>query len=209
MPRTAAGRSQPSANYSLLWDLKQVVGLLDLLDHVESETLRDLCSEQLYRFRARTGFMLGSLRSQVIYNDLNPSNVLVDSEDTGKLAGVIDFGDMVHSPLVVDVAVAAAYICCDAEDPLAGVVEFLSAYTGVVPLEDAEIAILFDLILMRHVMTVVIRHWRAARCPENRDYILRNEGKAKAMIERFTKLSANEVTERFRKASLSASASRR
>ncbi len=39
---------------------------------------------------------LAGLRHQVIHNDLNLHNVLVDPKDGARVAGVIDFGDMVR-----------------------------------------------------------------------------------------------------------------
>ena len=41
---------------------------------------------------------------------------------------------MVRSPLIADVAVAAAYFCRLEDDPFREVVEFLSAYTATLPL---------------------------------------------------------------------------
>ena len=190
----------PASRYNLLWDLKRAGGLVELLDHVTDASLRAICANRLAQFRNHVAPQLGRLRSQVIYNDLNPSNVLVSQENPDMLAGVIDFGDMVRSPLVVDAAVAAAYLCSDDADPLADVEEFLHAYTHSVPLAEEEISLLYDLILTRHVMTVVITNWRAAKYPQNRDYILRNEPTARATINGIARMSENGVTERFMKA---------
>ena len=44
----------------------------------------------------------------------------------------------------------------------------------MLPLQAAELDILFDLIATRMVLTVAITGWRAARYPENAAYILRN-----------------------------------
>ena len=54
--------------------------------------------------------LLRGLRRQVIHNDFNPHNVLADAVDDTRIAGVIDFGDMVHAPLVQDLATACAYL---------------------------------------------------------------------------------------------------
>ena len=42
--------------------------------------------------------------------------------------------------------------------------------------EREEVALLYELILTRLCMTVTITGWRASRYPENKTYILRNNG---------------------------------
>ena len=58
----------------------------------------------LDRFDAQVAPVLGGLRAQVVHNDLGRANVLVD--DRGAVSGIIDFGDMTHTALVCDLAVA-------------------------------------------------------------------------------------------------------
>ncbi len=52
---------------------------------------------------------LGSVRAQVIHNDYHLYNVLVAPDDHERIVGIIDFGDMVHAPLVGELATAAAF----------------------------------------------------------------------------------------------------
>jgi len=190
----------PFSDHVLLWDLSHAGQLAILLDNIESETLRESCQGRLRRFEEHTQPELLQLRSQVIYNDLNSSNLLVDPYDTETITGIIDFGDMVKSPLVIDVAVAAAYLCDAGDDPLSGIVKFLSGYSRVRPLQQEEVALLFDLILTRNTMTIVITHWRAADHPENREYILRNEPRARSTIDALTAMGREHVTDVFLKA---------
>ena len=109
--------------------------------------------------------------------------MLVSADDARAVTGVIDFGDIVRSPLIVDVAVAAAYLLRDSGDALADVLVFVAAYNAVESLEADELAVLFDLILTRSTMTILISRWRAARYPDNRDYILRSEPMARKRLE--------------------------
>jgi Ser/Thr protein kinase RdoA (MazF antagonist) len=164
---------------------------------VQDAALRRLCESRLERFERHTRTALAGLRKQVIHNDFNPSNMLVAEDDVQQLSGVIDFGDMVYSQLVNDVAVAAAYFCKLDKDPFEYVIPLLSAYSAVVPLTDEEIEVLPDMILTRHLTTVMITHWRAALYPENRDYILRNEARARNMLRRVADLPVDETRDRF------------
>ena len=74
---------------------------------------------------------------------------------------------------------------------------FLSINPDILPLTEDEIAVLPDLILARHLTTVMITHWRASLYPENAEYILRNEGGARQMLYRVTGLSINDTVGRF------------
>jgi len=187
----------PASDYPLLWDIRNAASLRQLLPYVDDVELRGLCEQRVERFCEVTSPHLDTLRSQVIYNDMNPSNVLVNSDDVNRVAGVIDFGDMIHSQLVNDVAVACSYFCRLEEDPFEEVVELLDAYASILPLTEDEIAVLPDLILTRHLTTVIITHWRASMYPENAEYVLRNEGRARQMLYRVTGLSINDTVGRF------------
>lgn len=174
----------PASEYPLLWDVRNASHLGDLLAHVNDAELRGLCEERLQHFDDVVRPRLEVLRRQVVHNDLNPSNMLVAAADVNQLNGVIDFGDMVYTQLVNDVAVAAAYFCRLEDDPYREVIDFLATYTETLPLTPDEIDILPDMILTRHLTTVMITHWRASLYPENRDYILRNEGRARNMLRK-------------------------
>ncbi len=182
--KTLSDFMHPASDHALLWDLKRASHLKDLLDCVADTGLRALCAARLDRFDSTIAPRLKELRWQIIHNDLNPSNILVDEQDPSTMLGVIDFGDIAHSPLIVDVAVASAYLLKDGPDALADMLEFVAAYSQDLPLSELELGVLFDLTLTRSTMTVLITHWRAARYPENRDYILRNETRARRLLER-------------------------
>jgi Ser/Thr protein kinase RdoA (MazF antagonist) len=197
LDRALRGFEHPSEDYSLLWDIKRASGLTSLLDNIADADLRETCARQLLRFDTSIAPALNELRWQFIHNDFNPGNVLMETGSANALAGVIDFGDAVLSPLIIDVAVAAAYLCHADDDPFVDVVQFLAAYTANFPLLPQEIEVLCDLILMRNVLTILITNWRAARFPENRAYILRSEDKARNTVARIDALSRKSVAEQF------------
>lgn len=185
----------PASDYALLWDLKNAAFLRDLLDNIDDAKLQALCAATLDRYEMRVLPRLDALRWQVIHNDLNPGNVLVDPV-SGELSGIIDFGDIVRSPLIVDVAVALAYLLKPGQDPLADACAFLAAYSAIEPLGDNEIDVLFNLVMTRLAMTILIARWRAARYPENRDYILCSEPEARAMLAALGHADEKELTRR-------------
>jgi Ser/Thr protein kinase RdoA (MazF antagonist) len=166
------GFAHPAQDHVLLWDLKQAAGLRKLLPHVTEPTRRAQAQQALDAFDARVAPQLPGLRWQVVHNDLNPHNVVVAPDDTDRVSGILDFGDMVHAPLVCDVAIAASYQLGGAG--LAGLCDYAGAYAAVTPLEAAELDLLYDLMAMRMATSVLISEWRAALYPENAEYILRN-----------------------------------
>ena len=67
---------------------------------------------------------------------------------------------------------------------------------GILP---DQFELLPELIVMRNVLTTVIGNWRAARYPDNRDYLLRSEPIAKRMIETIEQHDASNISAAFRK----------
>ena len=140
-------------------------------------------------FETRVLPVLSGLPKQPLHNDLNPHNIVVDSANSERIAGIIDFGDLTLTARVNDLAITAAYQVADSDDPLAPACELIGAYHAVTPLDPIEFEILFDLIATRMVMTIVISSWRAIRYPGNRDYILRNNPAAWGRLQRIAKLT--------------------
>ena len=77
---------------------------------------------ETWRERVQTAFVhweqldWTSLRPGVIHGDANDHNVLAQRD---RMTGLLDFGDMVHSAIVCDLAVALAYAMLGERDPLA------------------------------------------------------------------------------------------
>lgn len=157
-----AGFTHPQATHSLLWDMRQAGRVRDLVDTIDDDGLRHRVTACLDGFLEKILPRFPELRSQVVHNDMNPDNVLLHPQDATRVAGVIDFGDMVSAPLVVDIAVAASYLRKLDGDPLTYVAAFIGAYHAETPLTDDEITLVFDLIRVRLAMTAAILHWRLA-----------------------------------------------
>ncbi|MFB9264162.1 phosphotransferase [Bradyrhizobium erythrophlei] len=189
----------PGAGHKLLWDIQHAAELRPLLDTVPAAQ-RDLVERVLDGFETQARPILSQLRAQPVHNDLNPHNIVVDPTDHERIAGIIDFGDLTSTARINDLAIACAYQVADSDDPLAPACELIAAYHAVTPLEATERAILFDLIATRMVMTVVISNLRAARYPENREYILRNNKAASARLARIATLSRDQARQQIERA---------
>lgn len=172
------GFSDPAGRQDLQWDIRHAARLRPLLPHIEHD-LRSLCTATLDRFEAEALPYLPECRWQVVHNDLNPHNLLTNPAEPTKIAGILDFGDMVETPLVCDAAVAACYQV-DPNDPFASLAAFARAYHATLPLSPLEQR-LFPLLTQTRMLTsLAIASARAARFPENALYILRNLANARA-----------------------------
>ncbi len=150
----------PGDSQVLLWDMQRAAELRPLVQHVPDE-LQELVEDCIDIFEQQLEPKFGGLRNQVIHNDLNPGNILVTGGDAPAVAGVIDFGDMLRAPLVIDVAIAASYLRAT-EDGLETLGAFIAGFESQLPLEGTERELLFDLVRTRLAATITILYWRAA-----------------------------------------------
>ena len=169
-----ASLSHPTGARALPWDLQRADDMRVLLAHIPPGNDSALAASAFDDFTTYAKPVLKDLRRQPIHNDFNLYNLLVEPDDADSIAGILDFGDMVEAPMVNDLAVAASYQIDAEHDPLSTIAEFVGAYHAVLPLQEQELDILFTLIRARLAMVVAISGWRAARQPENANYLLRN-----------------------------------
>jgi hydroxylysine kinase len=177
-------------NHDLLWDLKSADRIRPLLAELRDPKLRECADRAMDRYTSTTSGLLPSLRRQVIHNDFNPNNVLIDPVCEERITGVIDFGDLIRSPMVQDLATAAAYQIELEGHPLRSLTDMAVAFHAVFPLSPEEIEVLPSLVATRLVLTVAISSWRADRQRENADYLLRNHDSCSANLQKLLQISA-------------------
>lgn len=189
------GYDHKGAHRILAWDLQQAAACREMLPpNGTSPDAKpwDLVRQGFDYFDEVVCHRLANLRRQVIHADFNPHNILMAISNTDLVAGILDFGDMVSTQLVSDIAIAASYHT-DGEHPLDKVVELLKAYNAVLPLMIEEVDLLYDLIITRLCTAIAITEFRARLYPANRDYILKNTGTAWRGLERLVGVSRPEA----------------
>ena len=114
---------------------------------------------------------------------------------TGALraTGIIDFGDMVHTAMVCEVATATAYAILHsrqslAGDPLADIAQVVAGYDDALPLTDEELSLVYPLLRTRLVVSVITAARNRERDPDNA-YLLVSETPAWAALERLEQVS--------------------
>jgi 4-aminobutyrate aminotransferase-like enzyme/Ser/Thr protein kinase RdoA (MazF antagonist) len=153
------GFFHPGLGQRLAWDARRLPELVEHAAAVESPDLRRSVLNAAAALEERLP-ALRSLPSQAIHGDCHPHNVLVDP-GSGRISGILDFGDMLHAPRVLECAVALAELLAEERMPLEMLPSLLTGYARRTPLEPAELALLYDLILGRHAATILVHAWRA------------------------------------------------
>jgi len=193
--RALRGFFHPAAGYEILWDVKHAPRLRPLLGHVQDPSHRALVEHALDRFDATVGPVLGSLRAQVVHNDMSLDNLLVD--ERGSITGITDFGDMTHTALVCDLAVTLADVLDGRPDAIDVAGSMVEGYRSVTPLEPEEAAVLSDLVAARCAAAIVISAWRLDLYPENAEYVSTFGGGAARLLQMLEKVGFDEAARRF------------
>jgi 4-aminobutyrate aminotransferase-like enzyme/Ser/Thr protein kinase RdoA (MazF antagonist) len=148
------GFDDPAVHRDFYWDLARAFEVIaESSALVADPALRALVSDLAATIQARDGVRLDRLRRAVVHNDPNDHNVLVSGPT---VAGILDFGDLVHSYAIADLAIAIAYVVLDKPDPLGAAVAVFRGYTRMRALDDDEVASLFGLVLLRLCASVCI-----------------------------------------------------
>jgi Ser/Thr protein kinase RdoA (MazF antagonist) len=146
------------------WDL-QAVPRLATLAHAFPD---DAVSEALSRYNHRVVPRAGDLPVQVIHNDFNPGNVLVHAAARDFVVGILDFGDVMRSFRVADLAIALSYQLYPLGHDWSELAPMIAAFEAEVPLTSTEKSLLTTLTAARFAQRILINSWAAER--ENDTY---------------------------------------
>ena len=179
------GLEHPAARRPLKWDLARAGWIREHCDAIADRARRMLVQRVLDRFDEDITPALAGVRSGIIYNDANDHNVLVRGDDpwTRRVTGVIDFGDLVDSAVICDLAIAAAYASLGKPDPLSAAARVVAGYQSVRPITEPESDLLDGLITTRLAVSVVNAAIQRSAVPDNA-YLTVSETAAWAALER-------------------------
>ena len=147
------------ATRRLVWDTQYAADLAGQISHLPPAS-QPLAQGILEHHRAITVPRLAKLRSQIIHGDVHPFNAL--AVDGGPITGIIDFGDIVHAPLVQDIANALADFINPGLDNAAIIFDFIRGYTSLTRIDEDEADVILDMIEVRLLMTALIEALRHA-----------------------------------------------
>lgn len=200
--RALRGFNHAASDHPLAWDLKRFSLLSGLLPAVPGSQEQDIIAWVIERFHSQVQPELEGLRAQVIHNDVSYHNVVVDPGSPFEVSGIFDFGDLIHAPLIQDLAVTAAEVPASRSDPLARCAEIVAGYNAGTVLEDIEIHLLPDLIATRLALGVLVDCWSSSQLDwqDDRPHLANWRASSFEMLEQIVDMGAGDMETLFRSA---------
>ena len=210
LDKTLEGFYHPAVHRDLPWDLKNALQISQNIHYIENPRRRSLVEYFLLQFETRVVPVLPGLRRSVIHNDANDYNVLVDTANSGseKLIGIIDFGDIVYTNTVCELAIAIAYAILGKQQPITAASHVVRGYHAAFPLRESELEILFHLICVRLCISVTMSAYRHTLDPQN-EYVILSEKPAWSLLEKLIEINPEYAQREFRRACDMPTASKR
>jgi 4-aminobutyrate aminotransferase-like enzyme/Ser/Thr protein kinase RdoA (MazF antagonist) len=136
------GFAHPGQFQDLDWDIRNTSRCRERFSWITDADDLALAQHFVQLYEQTVAPRVRTLRHGVIYNDANDWNVLLDAEGQ-RVAGIIDFGDAMHAPVVADLATAIAYGAMREPCALDAAADIVAGFDEAFALEDDE----FDCIL--------------------------------------------------------------
>lgn len=154
------------------WDLAHGNAICQEKKHLLSEKQRILVEHYLTLYQANVAPLLAKLPRSVIHNDANDHNLLVnDLKSPQSIIGLIDFGDMVYSHTINELAITAAYALMEQDDPIDTLKSIVAGFYKHYPLNPEEFDVLIYLVCLR-LCTSVCNAAKAIKEQPDNDYLL-------------------------------------
>jgi 4-aminobutyrate aminotransferase-like enzyme/Ser/Thr protein kinase RdoA (MazF antagonist) len=190
--RALQGFFHPSLTRRLAWDVRRLPELAEFSGDIESAALRETINRVSSAFRTSLPRLRG-LRSQAIHGDCHSANLLVDT-DRQSICGILDFGDMIHAPLIMEPAVAMSELLTDGAAPLESVGAVLQGYAQARDLEPEEVESVYDIVIARHAITVLVHAWRSHHDCEGARVLEQASARAAGSLQRLLSLDRQALT---------------
>ena len=186
--------SSVAAQRDLKWDLLKAPEIVKAIGpNLEDPEKRSLLGTFVSHYQ-KIESRIDSLPRSVIHNDANDYNILVyqDEATNQALVSLIDFGDVLFTHTVFDLAICGAYVILGKEDPVAAICELVAGYHEISRLNELELSVLFPLICMRLCQSVCLSSEQHLLQPDN-EYLRISEAPAWSALELASTLDVSTV----------------
>ncbi|HLZ99085.1 MAG TPA: aminotransferase class III-fold pyridoxal phosphate-dependent enzyme [Steroidobacteraceae bacterium] len=190
--RALHGFFHPALAQRIAWDVRRLPELMEFAPYIDPPDLRHAVVEAAAALKERLPALRG-LRSQAIHGDCHAANLLVDTAGSA-VCGVLDFGDMMHAPVVLEPAVAMSELLMDALVEPDALTAVLDGYARLQTLSAADVDVLYDLMVGRHAAAIVIHAWRRRHDPKGAGLLDRVAGNAAVSLERLRTIGRTSLT---------------
>jgi 4-aminobutyrate aminotransferase-like enzyme/Ser/Thr protein kinase RdoA (MazF antagonist) len=203
LDRALRGFFHPALGQPIVWDVRRAPALLPYLDYVASPAIRRLVRDALEAVAAQ-GPALRTLRAQAIHGDFHPCNILI-SKARDACSAILDFGDMIHAPLVLDLAVTMAEFLIQGAASTEHISRVITGFASQVPLESDEIEKLFDLVTARVATAILVYAWRRHRNPAGAEATADSFAVAEGSLVELARIGRQSLTRHWHEAAGTAS----
>lgn len=169
----------------LEWDLQYLMDSAKYLPYIEEISKRRIVGYYFLQFKEWIEPKIKHLRKSIVHSDANDWNVLVKD---GKVTGILDFGDIAHSQIINELAIAIAYVAMNKDNPLAAACEVTKGYHSIFPLEAEELDVLYYLIASRLCISICKSAYSKTIHPENK-YLIISEKSAWDLLEKWIEIN--------------------
>ena len=183
------GFDHPHAHRFYKWNPSETLYAKKYQTYIQGLEEQEIAQYFWAHFEKETRPKLSKLRKSINYNDAHEHNLLVNNDWANpRIIGVIDFGDALFTHTINELAIACAYACMGAIDPLEAATHVIKGFHRIFPLEEKEVEVLFSLIAARLMITVANAAWNKQHEPDN-VYLLVSEKPAWALLKKWRKIS--------------------
>lgn len=179
-----AGFEDPAAQWTWDWDMKRVHEVVrGKLGFIKDPARRELATRLAAEYEAALGGgRADALPHSVIHADLNDTNLLYQD---GRVVGILDFGDSIHSCTAFEPAIAAGYYSLGQAQPMKVFCQVLRGYQGSGPraLTGAELAAYFHAARGRVLLSVACSAEYSSLEPDN-EYLAHTSEPGWAVLEK-------------------------
>lgn len=171
--RELADFENPAFHRDFYWDLSKAREIVEeKRSLVHDAGMRRAIDRAITEIDRCTVPLLDRLPRAIVHGDLNDYNVLIGGGDDlwsrgQSVVGIVDFGDMVHSYGIGEMAIAIAYAILDRSDPLAVATSVVRGYARENAVSDVELSALYGLVLLRLCASACIAADQQAQAPDN------------------------------------------
>jgi 4-aminobutyrate aminotransferase-like enzyme/Ser/Thr protein kinase RdoA (MazF antagonist) len=161
--------SHPAMHREYTWDITTTLNARYKLNAIKDPEKQRMVGYFMQQFETSVSPNLFLLRKGYVHNDANDYNVLTIE---GRVSGLIDFGDMVYTAIINNVAVACTYAMLDQPDPIAAACMVIKGYHEKYPLEEKELSLLYYLIAGRLCISLTQSAYNASLDSKNEHHFI-------------------------------------
>lgn len=196
------GFEHPAAKHFMPWSMANGLVFSPQLKALMPKELESWVPAYFERLESVVYPQLSEQRRQVIHQDVHGANLLRAEGDDETVTGVIDFGDMIHGPLICDLAACVSDFMEMSMHPVEAAIEICRGYHRIVPLHETELDLLLDLVMIRYIMVLQLFEFRRRNMKHPPDFVTDDQPGFIAILQKLARLDRVEFTQYLKKAVL-------